>query len=367
MLPCSCSCDILLLTHLWQAIHDLCVNQPLVFVPIFSDILSCILDVLLSPTPSIRVQAANALGGFVRGLTESGLYSELSEEISSAVVDFFLRRDLPIDGPRTTIQRTLQTTLKITYPTHHAQGPYWGVCVLASLIVLLGPALFTNFNVVKDLHALLRIGFFADKRMVRAFTQMLWSPLVWVWRKYHEASEESSTSQLERKKTTDYFEKILVLPACEPIGVVLLCALMGRQDVECPTEDVAFTLLTLRQAAKHGGDSTQRSLEVLDRLVNGTDAKAAYDKRWEEDFDSRLLCKDLFSTAPGILTAEMNQLAGPIEHIMIQQPIVDDVRPFTTEEKCQPSIWNRTREIWFVMLEQVQLGEDDALPVCSVL
>ncbi len=351
-----------------KATHDLCVHQPLAFVPTFIDILSCILDALLSPTLSIRVQAANALGGFVRGLTESSLYSELSEEISSTVVDFFLRRDLAIGGPRTTIQRTLQATHKFLQPAHHAQGPFWGICVLASIIVLLGPALFSNFNVVKDLHAILKIGFFADKKMVRAFTQMLWGPLVWVWRQHrNDAPEESSASRSERERATDYLDRILTLPARQPIGVVLLCALMGRQDVKCPMEDVAFTLLTLRQAAKDGGDSTQQSLEVLDRLVNSTDAKAAYDKQWEDGFDARLLCRDLFSTAPGILTAELDEVPGLLERVMVRQPSIDDLRPFSDEEKCQPSIWNRTREIWFVILEQVQLGEDDQLPVCPFL
>ncbi|KLO16746.1 hypothetical protein SCHPADRAFT_198509 [Schizopora paradoxa] len=342
-----------------KAIHDLCVLHPLAFIPNFIDILPCVLDALLSPTLSIRVQAANALGGFARGFAESSLYSELSEDVSSVVADFFLRRDLPIEGPKTTIQRTLQTTLRILNPLHHAQGPYWGVCVLASLIILLGPAVFTNFNVVKDLHALLRIGFFADKKMVRAFTQMIWSPLVWVWRKYHAALEESSE---DNKRTSDYFEKILVMPACEPIGVVLLGALMGRQDVECPAEDVAFTLLTLKQAAKHGGDSTERSLDVLDRLVNGTDARAAYDEQWEADFDSRLLCKEMFSTAPGILTAEMDQLLKPIERIMMKQPCLDDVRPFTPEEKCRTLIWTLARDIWYTVFEQVQMSDGESLP-----
>ena len=142
---------------------------------------------------------------------------------------------------------------------------------------------------------------------------------------------------------------------------------MGRHDVECPAEDVAFTLVTLRQGAKHGGDSTQRSLEVLDRLMNGTDESTVYNEEWEADFDSRLLCKEMFSTAPGILTTELDQLAKSIERIMMKQPSIDEIRPFTPEEKCRPLIWTRAREIWYAVFEQVQMSENEALPVSFAL
>ena len=77
--------------------------------------------------------------------------------------------------------KTLRTTLATPDPLCAAQGPVWALCTLASLIVLLGPALVTSTKLTNVVKALLAVSIRHKKSSVRALACVVWRPLAWAY------------------------------------------------------------------------------------------------------------------------------------------------------------------------------------------
>lgn len=348
--------------------------RPAIFVPIFHVYLTTLLEALLVPSCALRVLAAHALGGFVLSITRSGNdFKDLLLDASRTASDFFLRKE-PETTSQSTILRALRTALRTTEPTHHAQGPFWAISVLASMVVLLGPSLMKDRQLLVAFRGTIDIGLKAKKRIVRAITSTLWGPLIWVWQTWRwsmdnqsEYMDEQDDSASESEKVRACFSTMIRMTTHLPIGVSFIGALLGNCHTSCRREDLLLALYELNASARQGGESTQRALELLDRFANSREDADFYE-RWTESFLGKLVPRQLLSVSPGLLTLDTTALAlkPTIESIIAAQPTYTDVRPFSDEEKCVPGVWTRLKDAWISCIEQLEMSENDVIPVSSI-
>ncbi|KAI5123177.1 hypothetical protein M0805_000877 [Coniferiporia weirii] len=352
-----------------RAVHDLSLYKPMIFVPGFELYVSSVLENLLTPSCALRVQAAHALGGFVLGITQLGADAEdIIRSVSPRVIEFFLRNE-PLPNTQTTIIRTLRTALRSSEPAHHAQGPFWAISVLASFIVLFGPTLLKDRPLLMAFRAILDISVKAKKKVVRMAASTLWGPLIWVWQKWRgspdvlESEEDGEEAAAECEKVKACFSQMLRLTTRLPIGISFIGTLLGGSHAACQRQDLLMALFELGGSARMGGDATPRALMLLDRLVNSREDSEFYEN-WSDVFLGKLIPASLLSVAPGLLTAEMSPsvMTPLVEGIISQQPMHEDVRPLSDEERRLPGVWLRVKDAWIACLEQLQFSEGDPVP-----
>ncbi|THH07269.1 hypothetical protein EW145_g3491 [Phellinidium pouzarii] len=352
-----------------RAVHDLSLYKPAIFVPGFELYLASILDNLIAPSCVLRVQAAHALGGFVLGIMQPGLdFDDLLRTISPRVVEFFLRKEA---GPnsQSIIVRTLRASLRASEPTHHAQGPFWAISVLASLVVLFGPALLKDSQLLEVFRATIDISLRTKKKVVRMMSSTLWGPLIWVWQKWRGSvdilgkDEDTEQEVAEREKVKTCFSHMLRLTTHLPIGLSFISALLGDSHASCQRQDLLMALFELGVIARRGSDMTSRAIVLLDRLINAREDSEFFEN-WSSVFLGKLIPISLLSVSPGLLTTDMNSpgLISAVDTIVSQQPNIEDVRPLSDEERRLPIVWTRAKDIWIGCLEQLQLQEDEPAP-----
>jgi hypothetical protein len=171
-------------------------------------IMPSILNNLLSLNLQNRTQACHALGGLVIGSTSLRGYSRSHWRIANDISAFLTS---PSDNAKQTqeapIIRTLRTTLNATDPIHPAQGPAWALCVLASFIVLMGPACYMDENILKTIAALLSISMRHRKNSVRALGCLVWRCVTWLY--FHPRLEldfESDGTELDQAIIREHAE-----------------------------------------------------------------------------------------------------------------------------------------------------------------
>lgn len=356
-----------------KAIHDLSLYRPRIFVPIFHIYLTTLLESLLTPSNVLRVLAAHALGGFVLGLIQAeDDFEDILLEISPVVSEFFLRK-VPQENSQTTVLRTLRTAMRNAESCHHAQGPYWATSVLASLTVLLGPSLLKERQLLAEYRATIDIGLRAKKRVVRAVISALWGPLIWVWQRWRASANTEATSNddqtvdaSEKEKVKACFSSMLRMPTHLPVGIAFIGALLGESHDNCRQDDLHFALFQIGTSARQGGESTQRALDLLDRLVNSREDED-FHENWSENFRRKLIPSGLLSVSPGLLTVDLDAavISSVVDNIIAAQPSHVDVRPLADEEKCSPGVWSRIKDAWLLCIEQLEMSENDTIPVCT--
>lgn len=392
--------------------YELSTHRPESFVPAFlsTEFLPVLLDSLISPVLALRVHAAHAVGGLALAITQFETCDELRRalnKISPIVLEFFLRKQ-PAAGSQTTVLRALRSSLSNQFNdtsfSHHAQAPFWGLSVLLSLIILLGPATLSELTVLKELKEALDMGLKSRKRCVRVITTSCWGGLAWSWRTWrHPVQSEEASANAENEgdaqrslqnaqvkarvaRARETFEKILTVFSTNNFGISLVGILLGQPSTEPISrpaqQDVIRALGYLEKAGRDGGESTPRVLDALDRLVNARGVESTGpddDDEWEGNFAAKLAPRSLLSVFPGLLSTDITpffhssaqnsspgsaaSLSAMVDSIVKQQPSVEDLRAFSEEERKNGLIWKRTRDVWLGCIEWLQLGVDEAVPV----
>ncbi|KAJ8691815.1 hypothetical protein PTI98_011346 [Pleurotus ostreatus] len=324
-----------------KAIHDLSLHHPETFVPAFTELLPSVLAALLGPTLTLRVQACHALGGFAYAVA-SMERCQLHTRISTTVADFFTEGIPPLI-------RTLRTTLLATEPQHPAQGPSWALCVLANLIVLIGPALYTSARLERSVRAMLAVGMRTKRSSVRAVLCLVWRCLAWVYFQPPLLPDPDSESEVEEEDDDDAFKKPDVRGTFWDListykdmgcGVNLIYALLSDPNTR-DEERLERAFAMLKAMLKRGGTTREEAMLVLRRLCS-SDAEADAD-----GFDmKRMLPPSLFSANPGLLSVDYKNLATVVKPMFGDCLQVDDITPLTHEELARESILDELLEIW---------------------
>ena len=375
-----------------QAIHDLSIHEPSIFVPAFTELLPSILDNLLAPRLALRAQACHALGGLALGASQIPLsytHTRLSETVAAALTA--VPPPLSTSSPSTPsagksdcmLIKTLRTTLGAHDPTCAAQGPAWALCTLAALIVLLGPTLVTNAKLTNVVKALLALSVRHRKSSVRGLACALWRPLAWVYfrRPLPRRSDEEDEEEWEEERTTtnvpvwtqaeearrDEFWKVVATMVDMGAGVGTIAALLARKSDD--VRGVSRAISLLETMVQRGGNMCHDAVQTLCRLVSTPSGTSPSPSPQEGDADeedwvwAKLLPTGLFCADPGLLTIEFASLSEEVRKVIKQTPTVDDVRTLSAAELWRPGVMDGLIRVWRTALTQVCLSSDAMLPV----
>ena len=389
-----------ILTCSLQAIHDLAVHEPCIFVPAFTELLPSILDNLLGPRLALRAQACHALGGLALAASQiplSSAHRRLSDIVAATLI---VEPEVAptTSSPRTPsgksdsmLIKTLRTTLGTSDPTCAAQGPVWALCTIAALVVLLGPTLVTSTKLTNGLKGLLALSVRHKKSSVRALACAVWRPLAWVCfrppfprekvpedAEYEDEEQEEEQdeqmavctwTQAEEAQRNDFW-KVVATMLDMGAGVGSIGALLGYKVDD--SNSVSRAIALLEAMVQRGGNMCHDAVQTLCRLVsvpsmtlNSPGPDTAREEE-EGDWDwARLLPTGLLSADPGLLTVEFASLSEEVRPVLKQTPSVKDVRALTATELWMPGVMDGLIKVWRNALTQVCLSVDAMLPVSS--
>ena len=123
-----------------------------------------------------------------------------------------------------------------------------------------------------------------------------------------------------------------------------------------------------------GDNPLARSIEILQRMaaMSGKTCEDAMDvmqciiaRNNEADVwsSSLLLPKSLFSSFPGLLTAEYKPLKEAVEPVFEQVSTAEDIRCLTPEEMSTPWVFKELMRTWWIMLGNSHMLDGSELPV----
>ena len=370
-----------------QAIHDLSIHEPSIFVPAFTELLPSLLDNLLAPRLALRAQACHALGGLALGASQiplSHTHTRLSEIVNAVLTD--TSSSSPVSPPRTPsagksdsmLIKTLRTTLNTHDPLCAAQGPVWALCTLAALIVLLGPTLVTSTKLTNAVKALLALSIRHRKSSVRALACVVWRPLAWAY--FRPPLPQESEDEEDERSTKpaawtpaevmhrDNFWKVVTTMVDMGAGVGTIGALLAHKSDD--VRSVSRAIVLLEAMVKRGGNMCHDAIQTLCRLVSApaiaarVDEVVGADEEGDSDWDwAKLLPSGLFSADPGLLTIDFASLSEEVRQVLKQTATVADVRALSAAELWTTGVIDGLINVWRIGLTQVCLSWDAELPV----
>ena len=345
-----------------QAIHELSTFQPATFLPSFASLLPSVLANLLAPTLALRSQASHALGGLVlalRSLPISSSTLKIHSQMSEAIANFLTTPpSTPSKSPSKdpVIIRTLRATLQATEPQQAAQGPVWAMTVLSSLIVLLGPRMYTDPKVAKTINALLSFTMKHKKTSVRALGCILWRCVTWVWFRppFEDDGAVPEDVDCEESKPKEKYWRLVKSVVDVGAGVSTIAALL-RDDLALEEDDTILrrVMEVMHGMIRKGGHSGEEVMDVL-KIFLGFDS-ASESSPLEGWNHSKLLPDGLFDALPGLLTAEYKTLVTVVRKLAGECPHTEDVRPLTRAEVAKDWVFDELVSIWRNGLSHLQI------------
>jgi hypothetical protein len=137
-------------------------------------------------------------------------------------------------------------------------------------------------------------------------------------------------------------------------GVSTVAALLGDDSED---EDRLRKTLTLVKAMiKKGGQTCGDGMEIARILVS-------FENTGENWTMNKLLPHSLFSSNPGLLTAEYKTLASTVRPILEECPQMSDIRSLTRDELSCSWVFDDLIHIWRSGLGCLELPEDSGTPV----
>ncbi|THH29108.1 hypothetical protein EUX98_g5072 [Antrodiella citrinella] len=344
-----------------KAVHDLATTYPAIFVPAFTELLPSVFACLLGPTYAIRTQSCSALGGFAiasASIPLSPVHTRISAYTALYLTDVPpgtpSKKGSPMDD--SAIVRTLRMLLKTSDPVVAAQGPVWALCLMASFVVMLRKAVYSNAKVTPIFVALFNVGLHHPKSSVRGLVTAVWRTMTWAYftpplmklpssddevEEEEDAEEDVDTQEAE----TRYGKLWKVLSGVTEMGngVSSVGALLSTE-----TEDnLRRAVYVMKRMGRNGGAACKDAMDLVCQLVS-----QGAENEWEP---MKLLPNALFSTNPGLLTAEYNELAQAVRPILARFPGVEDVRALTDEELSQPWVFMGLLNVWMEGLRNLRL------------
>lgn len=255
------------------------------------------------------------------------------------------------------IVRTLRTTLNASDPQHAAQGPVWALNVIAGFIVLLGPAVYLDVQLTRIISALLQLAVRNKKSSVRGLACVTWRCVAWAYFRSFPpiaSGEDEDLNDKDVELLRENYWKLVKSITDMGAGVATVAALLGDDSED---EDRISKALTLVKAMiKKGGQTCGDGMEIARILVSAENTGETWSM-------NKLIPHSLFSSNPGVLTAEYKSLATAVRPILDECPQLSDVRSLTRDELSRGWVFDNLIDIWRSGLACLELPEDSGLPV----
>lgn len=257
------------------------------------------------------------------------------------------------------IVRTLRTTMVATDPTNVAQGPVWAISVLSCFVVLLGSKLYTNQKLGRLVCSLLTLASSHKKSTVRGLLCVAWRAVTWAYAapplpvEMGEESEVEEGNEVVKPETLskESLWRILVTVVDCQAGVATIAALMAEESEEGLQRTFQVLCAMINKAGKTCGDA----VAILQHLL-------CFESRPREWDINHLIPESLFSSNPGLLTADFKNLSAAVQPLLQQVPTVDDIRCLTREEVAMGWVFDGLISVWWTALGLLEI-DDEGLPV----
>jgi hypothetical protein len=355
----------------FQAICDLCDYLPEVFIPAFVPVVPSVLSNLLANTLSLRTQACHALAGLVLGLASlprSSTHTKFSNMVAAYLTapGTPTKSDSPNKPREAAIVRTLRATMSQAEPEQPAQGPVWGLSVLASFIVLLNGRLCTNLQANHTLCNLLALGLRHKKSSIRALTCLAWRCLSWAHLQpplpadgegeCNVNEELKEQARLPKRAQSKIMMSVL---ECQT-GVANIAALLGNPASRNSEEPLRLSVELLNMMAAKSGHPCYDATQTMMQMVSSINGEQDEQDPWD---DNLLLPRSLFSASNGLFTTDYKNLTQAIRPLFENLASIGDVRPLTPEELTKDWVLAGLMTAWKSALGHLELFDEADMPV----
>ena len=300
--------------------------------------------------------------------------SPIHTQVSSAVTTYLTtavhspgkKSQSPEKPTEAAILRTLKSTLAAEDPEHTAQGPVWALSVLATFIVLLGSRISEDMRINKIIQCLLSMGLRHKKSSVRALGCLLIRPLAWVYFQpplpadSDEESEVDDEVRVQRKEARRIHLKMMQTAVECKAGVSTIGAFLGEEL--SGDNPLRRSIEILQHMATRPGKTREDAMDALQCMTSFSEnaRNNGADCSWSS---SLLLPKSLFSSFPGLLTADYKSLKDVVEPIFEQVSTAEDIRCLAPEEMSTPWVFKELVRTWWYLLGTLHMFDSSGLPV----
>ncbi|CUA76883.1 Titin [Rhizoctonia solani] len=334
------------------ALQCLSTHYPCIFAPILPTMVADVIRCLSSPMVLIRQRAALALGGIVQGLfdweeeeevasNDAGRkfdpkpISEVRRTISEAILDAF---DLQTGAKNAIMLKAIKDIISQFGPEASAQAPragdtpHWAFSVLASLVTLLERNFFKCGAMHTAIATCAMIAFNAKKAAIRAAGGLLWSCVVWAWKRFDEHDPTRGEGEDSLKN-----EKLIAQVVVEHVGFGVIAALMGAMDRSETVKARRLRRVT-RTVRAMITENCAGAPELFARLLANEESTTSSPLA----IDRKLVPTNLL-TQP-LVGADLKALGIAVNSNLAQGVKAEDVRPLSMDERV--SEWSLLFAAW---------------------
>lgn len=232
-----------------QAISHTIERHPSPFLELLFPLLPYVIANLNCKSLEHRLHASIALGKFANALVHSELSLTKWQSLSNHITSFL---ESCGDGSQSDTRTTsflsmVRAAFSAESHTRHTQAPAWILAVLASLIVLCGPTLFTKPTVLHFILQSLAVALTHKRSLVRALHPHVWRCFVWTFGQMLFSPENVEPALIS---STFYVIKQEVSGG---IGLALASVLLSYQKPATQSDE--------------RGDRVPRALSVIEAMV----------------------------------------------------------------------------------------------------
>ncbi|CAE6458011.1 unnamed protein product [Rhizoctonia solani] len=335
------------------AVQCLSTHYPCIFGSMLPTLVADVIRCLSSPMLLIRQRAALALGGIVQGLfdweeeeevtsNDAGRkfdptpINEVRRAISEAVLDSF---DLQTNSKNSLMLKAIKDIISQFGPETGVQAvrpgdtPHWAFSVLASLVILLERNFFKCGAMHTAIATCAMIAFNAKKAAIRAAGGLLWSCVVWAWKRFDEHDPARGEGEDSLKN-----EKLIAQVVVEHVGFGVVAALMGAMDRSEAVKARRLRRVT-RTVRAMITENCVGAPELLARLLANEESSTSANSM---AIDRKLVPINLL-TQP-LVGADLKALGIAVNSNIAQGIKPEDIRPLTMEERV--SEWSLLFAAW---------------------
>ena len=264
------------------------------------------------------------------------------------------------------IVRTLRLTMSQTDPEQLAQGPVWGLSILASFVVLLNARLCTDSNVGHIVSVLLALGIRHKKSSIRALTCLAWRCLTWAYFQPPLPVDSGGESEVdddvrdEVKRTRRAQCRVMMSVLDCQSGVANIGALLGDVSLRTSDEPLRLSIEILQAMTAKSGHPCYDATQTMTQLISSVLGEQEEREPWDHNL---LLPKDLFSASSALFTTEYKNIIHAIRPLFENVPSIGDVRPLSKEEITREWVLNGLMTAWKSALGHLELCDEADMPV----
>ena len=258
--------------------------------------------------------------------------------------------------------RTIRAAIGLAEPTYVVQGPVWGLSVLSSLIVLMGPLLKEDKKASRAVGSLLSYSVIQKRSGTRSLGCLAWRCAVWAFLQpplpipEDEESDDERDSEEEIQSAIDSFFVVAKSIPDMGTGTAFVAALLSEQY---QTQDSIGRVVAILKVMMSRSDATYtEAFSVLEQLTSVDSAEA-----WSDD---KLIVSELFDITSSLFTNDTKSLGTAISSSMECVSGSEDIRPLSVEELSRPGVIDSLFEVWQFGLRRFNLHPKNEILVSSL-